>query len=121
MLNEGTKLKVGSAYSALSLDKKINLLSTLALELTISARGAYPAEEQEPDKDSFIRLVWLNEIQHTVAGQLIKMIDKDEERYPDNVFLEITFEKASNGSCETDLLTALKFSFKRVGVSLDDL
>lgn len=119
MQNEETKLKIESAYSALSIDKKISLLSILALELTISARGTYPAEGEAPDKPRFIKLLWLNEIQHTVAGQLASMIEGDENRYPDDVFIEIAFEKASNGVCESDLLTALMRSFKRVGVSLD--
>jgi hypothetical protein len=121
MMNENTRRKLKQSYAGLLSDKKTFFLSILALELTVSARGAYPSQELKVEKDSLTRLICLNEIQHTVTGHLAKMINKDDERYPDDVFFEIMFEKASSGPCEKDLLTALKFSFKQLGISLDDV
>jgi len=101
------------AFSTLPLDNRVKFLSTLALELTISMRNAYPTHIEE--KVSLIKLMGLNEVQHTVTGQLTKMIAKDEARYPDDVFFDILFEKAKGGFCDEDLFTAVRSAFEHVG------
>lgn len=105
-----SKIKV--SYSTFSYDGKTSLLSVLALEITIRARGAYPEETDE--KIDPKKLVGFNEIQHTIMGQLVKMLVKDEARYPDDVFLDILYEKAEDSSCEKDLFIALETAIDRV-------
>lgn len=108
---------IKSAFSALSPDNRTFLLSILALEITIRARGAYPGQEDE--EVGMVKLVGFNEMQHTISGHLEKMLMKDEDRYPDDVFLDILFEKAESSSCARDLLVAIGVAFGRVGSSLD--
>ena len=105
--------EIKSAFSTLPLDKRVNFLSALALELTISMRSAYPTQVEE--KVNLIKLMGLNEVQHTVAGQLTKMLAKDDARYPDDVFFDILFEKAKGRFCDEDLFTAIRFAFEHVG------
>ena len=105
--------EIKSAFSTLPLDNRVNFLSALALELTISMRSAYPTHVEE--KVSLMKLMGLNEVQHTVAGQLTKMLAKDDARYPDDVFFDILFEKAKGGFCDEDLFTAIRFAFEHVG------
>jgi hypothetical protein len=109
--------EIKSAFSTLLLDKRANLLSALALEITISMRSAYPTHVEE--KASVAKLIGLNEIQHTITGQLAKMLANDDARYPDDVFFDILFEKAKGSFCEEDLFTAIRFAFKHVGHSAD--
>jgi hypothetical protein len=91
----------------------VEFLSALALELTISTRSAYPRLVDE--KVSLMKLMGFNEVQHTVAGQLTKMLAKDDARYPDGVFFDILFEKAKGSFCDEGLFTAIRFAFRHVG------
>jgi hypothetical protein len=105
--------EIKSAFPTLSLDNRVKFLSALALELTISMRSAYPTLAEE--KVSLLKLIGLNEVQHTVTGQLTKILAKDDARYPDDVFFDILFEKAKGGFCDEDLFTAVRFVFEHVG------
>ena len=105
--------EIKSAFSTQPLDDRVIFLSVLALELTISMRKAYPTHVEE--KVSLIKLMGLNEVQHTVTGQLTKMLSKDDARYPDDVFFDILFEKAKGNFCDEDLFTAIRFAFEHVG------
>ena len=111
--------EIKSAFSILPLDKRINLLSALALELTISTRSAYPI--QVKGEVDLTKLMGFNEVQHTVTGQLAKMLEKDDARYPDDVFFDILFEKAKSSFCDEALFTAIRFAFEHVGHSTDVL
>jgi hypothetical protein len=125
MLDPEKAAVLKKVYSDLPPEQKTRLLSLLALNITVSARGSYPSQETENDtdtvKNSLAEVIGFNEIQHTVTGQLASMIDNDENRYPDDVFLAILLEKAQNSYCEKGLLSALKFSYNRLGISLDGL
>ena len=105
--------EIKSAFSTLPLDNRVNFLSSLALELTISMRGAYPTLVGE--KVSLMKLMGLNEVQHTVAGQLKKMLAKDNDRYPDDVFFDILFEKAKGSFCDEELFAAIRYAFDHAG------
>jgi hypothetical protein len=112
-------------YSGLLSSQKTRLLSLLALNITVSARCSYPSQEDENNteaiKKSLSDIIGFNEIQHTIMGQLVNLTDDDENRYPDDVFLAILLEKAQNSHCEKGLMSALKFSFNTLGISLDVL
>jgi hypothetical protein len=105
--------EIRSAFFTLTLDNRVIFLSALALELTISMRDAYPTQVEE--KVSLMKLMGLNEVEHTVAGQLAKILAKDEARYPDDVFFDILFESAKGSFCDEDLFTAIRFAFEHVG------
>lgn len=116
-----TRLK--QVYSDLPLEQQIRLLASLALNITVGARGSYPSQENEDDhetiKNSLAEIIGFNEVQQTVTGQLGRMIDGDKNRYPDDVFMAIVLEEVKSGRCGKGLLSALKFSFNRLGVSLE--
>jgi hypothetical protein len=105
-----TGMHIKHLYSGLSVNEKISLLSLLAHEITVFARGAYPSQEQAMGDTQ--RLVTFNELQHNITSQLGKMLAKDEGRYPDDVFIDILFSKARNGGAEEDMVSAFKFAFK---------
>jgi hypothetical protein len=125
MLDAEKIAELKTIYSDLPSDQKIRFMSSLALNITVSARGSYPSQETESDtdtvKNSLAELIGFNEMQETVTGELAGMVDGSENRYPDDVFMAILLEKAQNSHCEKGLLSALKFSFSRLGISLDGL
>jgi hypothetical protein len=108
--NELTRKK--SMFLALPQDKKILFLSLLAHEITIGARGAYP-EQVEKDEDTN-KLVTFNELQHNITSQVAHMLAKDDKRYPDEVLIDILFEKAQTGGCGSDLIVAFDFAYKHL-------
>jgi hypothetical protein len=52
-----------------------------------------------------------NEVLHTIAGQLLHLIDQDSNRYPDDVLIDALFELAQQGDCARDLAVAFAWSF----------
>jgi hypothetical protein len=90
-------------------EMKIRTLSQLALNLTVCARSAYSPELS--GEVARAKLQGINELLHTVTGQLANMIWKNEKRYPDDLFLSILFEKAETQRSEPDLLQAFHWSY----------
>lgn len=75
-----------TAFSKMTEEEQGRFLATLAHEITIVARGTYvPGTEEVADPP---RLRRLNEVQHLVVGQLIKLLDKNPKRYPDEVLIQ---------------------------------
>lgn len=95
--------------SSLTNEQKIDLLSSLAHQLTICSRAAY----QEPEaEESCRKLRAFNEIQHNVTGQLTHLLADDHKWYPDSDLVRILFSKARNEDCEKDLIWAFDFAFR---------
>jgi len=94
-------------------ERKILFFSFLAHELTVFARGAYP-EQGQNNGESTNKLMAFNEMEHNITSQLAHMLAKNEKRYPDEVFADILFEKAQTANCESDLVVAFDFAFKRL-------
>jgi hypothetical protein len=78
-------------------------------------RGVYPMHVGENVNTA--KLIGLIEVQHTITGQLAKMLSKDDARYPDDVFFDSLYEKARGSFCEEDLFTAIRFALEHVGHS----
>ncbi len=94
----------------MELQPKIRFLALLGHNLTIAARGV-----QIDNDDLFIKtkkLCALNEVLHTVTGQIMDMLDEDLNRYPDDVFIDGIFERAQQTNCEKDVIDAFAFSFR---------
>jgi hypothetical protein len=105
-----TQDEIRLLFSELSVDLKSYMLSLLAHQITVYARGAYP--EQQPEREVILKLLTFNEIQHTVTGHLSRILSGDQKRYPDDSFIQILFEQASRGNCQMDLILAFSFAFK---------
>lgn len=103
-----TRDEVRTAFLSMLPNKKVRVLSLLAHNLTICARSAYLPEVS--DDLARQRLRGLNELLHVVTSQVWHMVWEDTKRYPDDVFMDILFEKAQMGHCEGDLLQAFQWS-----------
>lgn len=97
-----TEGEIGTSFSNLAPTLKTYLLSSLAHQLTVSVRAAYA--DREPNLEVIKKMQVLNELQHTVTGQLAHLIANDSRRYSDAVFIKSLFETAQSGDCEKELL-----------------
>ncbi len=82
-------------------------LAMLSADLTVVAREGY-----EVGTEGIADAVWVrrvNEIHHRVAGHLVKLIYEDDERYPDDVFLNIVL-----GSDDETLNSSIRNAFNRI-------
>ena len=75
------------AFGAVPTQRQVEVLAVFAHELTILCRATY-----EVGTDNVVdprRLRQLTEVQHRVVGHLLKLLRGDEERYPDEVLIQI--------------------------------
>jgi hypothetical protein len=105
-----TANEVTAAFVALTPQRQMQVLSRLAFELTISARCWHPGQADEGV--AVRKLSSLNELQHTVTGQLMHLAAGDGQKYPDPVFVAVLFEKAQGGHSEQELRRALEKSWQ---------
>src|SRR5262249_16912237 len=103
-----TKDEMRAAFLSMLPKRKMSLLALWAHNLTICARSATLPEVN--DSTGRKRLGCLNEVLHVATGQLIHLVTEDANRYPDDVFIAILFEKAQMGQCERDLVQAFEWS-----------
>lgn len=96
-------------FGKVSDDSKPRLLSLLAHELTIYARGAYSGLASNSEATEKLRV--LNELQHIITGQLAHLLAGESDRYPDDVFINILYEQSRRADCEVDLSCAFKRAF----------
>src|SRR5579859_3476499 len=94
--------------SNLSPQRKLQVISLLAHNLTVAARGWYPG--QTDDEKAARKLRVFNELLHTVSAKLMALASGDPQRFPDQGFLDVLFEKAQQEHCESDLLQAIAYS-----------
>jgi hypothetical protein len=104
-----SKAEIKSRFLALEPDCKVPFLSTLGHNLTVCARSAYDGDLHLDEANK--RLRGFNELLHTITGQLLKLVTEDSDRYPDDTFIDILFERGQNDQCETDLARSFEWSF----------
>ena len=100
--------EIKSRFSGLSTNRKIYLLIWLAHNITVSARMYY--DEQPSLSKNMSKLRIFNEILHTISSQIGHMLSKSD-RYPDETFIDIIFEKARIGKCEKALIWAFEVTW----------
>ena len=93
-------------FLKLSPPQQARVLAQLALNLTVCARAAYPGQIE--DSQAATKLRAFNELQHTITGRLAHLTAEDDRRYPDDVFLDVLFEKSEMGQCQSNLLWAFE-------------
>src|ERR1700719_834542 len=98
---------IKAAFVSLSPIRQTHLLAQLALEWTVYARGAYPGQIDEREAGRKLRV--FNEVEHTITGQLAHLVAGDAARYPDDVMIDILFEKAQQGGCVGELARAFEW------------
>jgi hypothetical protein len=104
-----TQEDVKQAFVGLQPSQQQRVLALLALNITVAARTAYPDQVEEHLVAAKLRT--FNEILHTIAGQLVHLIDEDSNRHPDDVLIDALFERAQQGDCKRDLADAFGWSF----------
>src|SRR5262245_16266459 len=100
---------VRAAFLSLPPDRKSKVVSVLAHNLTLAARGAYPQLVDEGVAAK--KLQAFNEIQHTVTAKLMDIVAGTALGFPDEGFLDVLFEKAQQADCERDLVQAFEWSW----------
>jgi hypothetical protein len=74
-------------FSALTEDRQAVVLAAYAHELTIVARDGYEAGTERLSNPLLLRR--LNEVQHRVASAILDRLQGNQERYPDDVLIDI--------------------------------
>src|SRR5262245_27249797 len=98
------------AYCALPAEKQISVLAWLAHELTIIGRIFYSDDGPQGRAAERDVLIAINELQHQLAAQIGHLADQELKRYPDDVFMDIVFER----SCDTRWADTFLKAFHRV-------
>jgi hypothetical protein len=88
-MNDTRKL-AAARYVAMDTQAQLVFLANLAHRLTIVGRDTYDAYDSVKDR---MRLKAVNEAQHRVLGQLLKLLMGDEHRYPDDVFVDMLMDQ----------------------------
>ena len=86
--------EIAASYAALPADEQAEVLSLLALELTIAAREWYEPGDAGLSDASRVRA--LNEVQHRVTSHLAALLRGDAGRYPCDVLTAIVLDGASD-------------------------
>lgn len=92
-------------FSALTEEQQALVLAAYALELTVLARDGYEAGTEQLSDPLLLRR--LNEVQHRVSSAIFSRLKSSEERYPDDVLMDII------AGGDDGLGKRLRFSFKR--------
>ena len=96
-------------FTALTKAEKQRFLALVALDLTIAGRSFLRDRQGDP----LVRAMsGLNELQHTIAGQ-IAALASDREHYPDDVFWQMLTEKADRFGIAAALQAAVEFAASR--------
>jgi hypothetical protein len=109
---ELTQERIRRTYSRMAPAEQARFLALLAHNLTVSARYWYPTEEDHLAPPG--SLMAINELQHTVTGQLTKLLWDDDKRYPDDVFIDILFSMAQSSDVERHLIAAVGYSYRTI-------
>lgn len=89
------------AYNALTDPGRISFLAHLSWELTVLARGTYAVGSEKVNEP--VRLRTFNECQHQVTQHLRHLLNDERARYPEDVFVEIVCESATELGFEARL------------------
>jgi hypothetical protein len=98
-------------YAILDSPAKARFPAALSNQFTIFVRGDY---DESADCARLVkRLMGSNELQHHISSELRHHLEGDPDRYPDEVLLNILFEKAHHYELSDELQQALVVTAKR--------
>jgi len=78
-------------YSFLTNDEQTKFLAHFSHYLTVVARDTYEVGTENITNQPKMRTV--NEIQHRISSHLLSLLEDSQERYPDDVLMQIIFEQ----------------------------
>lgn len=79
-----------SLFSASGKDLQLRLLAKFGHNLTIEARDTYVPQADRLHTPARLRAI--NEIQHRVLGHIYSLLSNSDQRYPDDVMVQIMLE-----------------------------
>ncbi len=82
------------SYSQRSEEQQLRILCRLLFYLTIGARTYYPVDTQPDIALNAMKI--FNELQHSITGQILPLLDGSNKRYPDDVFITILVEASKD-------------------------
>jgi hypothetical protein len=103
------KKEVLEKLQTLNREQEVSWMLDLGMQLTISARGAYPVEERP---GSIQHLVAFNEMQHQIYGR-IRHLNRGEDWTLES-FISGYLEKAAFYRVEPDFFWALNHSLRAI-------
>jgi hypothetical protein len=103
------------AFANLQASDQIRFLVRLSWELTLVGRNFYVVGTDELTEPRALRT--LNELQHQISQHVLKLLEEDEERYPDDVFVNIILDHRETAIPQfSDLIdSAWERAFRSVG------
>ena len=78
-------------YSGRSPEQQIRVLCILSFYLTLTGRTLYLFDTSVEHRALGLKII--NEIQHSIASQVLPLLEDSPKRYPDDVFINIVVEK----------------------------
>lgn len=112
-MNTTQASKIFSAYTR---QEQIDFLSLLAFELTIIARDTYEAGQEGLTNPARLRRI--NEVQHSITGQLLNLLKNDPHRYPDDALMQIILEQPDDAELQGHLELAFNHSVNLMPVTV---
>jgi hypothetical protein len=79
-----------SRFSASGKDAQLRLLARFGHNLTVEGRDTYVPQTDQVHAPSRLRAI--NEIQHRVLGHIYSLLTNSDQRYPDDVIVQIMLE-----------------------------
>jgi hypothetical protein len=79
-----------SRFSAAGKDDQLRLLARFGHNLTVEARDTYVPQTDQVHTPSRLRAI--NEIQHRVLGHIYSLLINSDQRYPNDVIVQIMLE-----------------------------
>lgn len=98
-----TAQDIKAHYEKAEPNEQLAILAGLAHEVTTIGRAYYtdgPGGQDAPGPT----MIALNELQRQISGQMRHLARNNEARYPDDVLLNILFERAQYGNLEGEFL-----------------
>jgi hypothetical protein len=107
-----TSEDIKAQYAKAAPNEQLVILAGLAHEVTIIGRAYYtngPDGQDAPGPT----MIALNELQHQISGQMSHLARNNALRYPDDVFVNILFERAQYGHLEEEFLRGFALVISR--------
>jgi hypothetical protein len=107
-----TQAELIDLYRGLDSVGKVRFLASCSYNLTVAMREFYGDEYAAETRAQ--SLMGANELQHHLASELSHHHEQDEKRYPDDVLLNILFEKAAFYQISPQLGYALRQASRNI-------
>jgi hypothetical protein len=103
-----TEQEFKSRFKTFSAGDQALFLVRLAADLTVEARGTYIPQSEDVSDPSRLRM--FNEAQHRILFQALHLLQRDSDRYPDDVFADVVWDYLIALDCTERLDATLRIA-----------